>query len=65
MSNTTGDAAGKIWEYLNENGASSVSKVTKETGLSKNEAQRAIGWLTKEDKLNFEMEGRTELLSLK
>jgi len=65
MSNTTGDAAGKIWEYLNKNGASSVSKVTKETGLSKNEAQRAIGWLTKEDKLIFEMEGRTELLSLK
>ncbi|MCK5830824.1 MAG: winged helix-turn-helix domain-containing protein [Methylococcales bacterium] len=65
MSNTTGDAAGKIWQYLDTHGSSSVSKVTKETGLNKNEAQRAIGWLTKEDKLDFEMEGRTELLSLK
>lgn len=66
MSNTIiGDAAGKIWEYLDKNGATSVSKVTKETGLNRNDVQRAIGWLTKEDKLDFVMEGRTELLSLK
>jgi predicted RNA-binding protein (virulence factor B family) len=65
MSDTIGTAAGKIWEYLEKNGASSVSKVTKETGISKNDTQRAIGWLAKEGKLNFVMEGRTELLSLK
>jgi len=65
MSETIGNAAGKIWEYLDENGATSVSKVTKETGVSKNDVQRAIGWLAKEDKLNFVTEGRTELLSLK
>ncbi|KAF3982242.1 MAG: winged helix-turn-helix domain-containing protein [Methylococcales symbiont of Hymedesmia sp. n. MRB-2018] len=65
MADTIGGAAGKIWEYLNNKDATSVSKVTKETGLSKNEVQRAIGWLAKEDKLNIETEGRTELLSLK
>ena len=65
MSDSIGNIAGKIWEYLNENGATSVSKVTKETELSKNEVQRAIGWLAKEDKLIFTMEGRSELLSLK
>ena len=65
MSDTIGNAAGKIWEYLDKNGATSVSKVTKETGLNKNETQRAIGWLAREDQLNIEMEGRTELLSLK
>ncbi len=65
MSDTIGAAAGKIWEYLEKNGATSVSKVTKETGISKNDAQRAIGWLAKEGKLNFEMDKRTELLSLK
>ncbi|KAF3984613.1 MAG: winged helix-turn-helix domain-containing protein [Methylococcales symbiont of Hymedesmia sp. n. MRB-2018] len=65
MADTIGVAAGKIWEYLNNKDATSVSKVTKETGLSKNEVQRAIGWLAKEDKLNIETEGRTELLSLK
>ncbi len=65
MSETIGAAAGKIWEYLDKNGATSVSKVTKETGISKNDAQRAIGWLAKEGKLNIEMDKRTELLSLK
>jgi len=65
MSDTIGVAAGKIWEYLDENGATSVSKVSKETGISKNDTQRAIGWLAKEGKLNFEMDKRTELLSLK
>jgi hypothetical protein len=65
MREVIGDAAGKIWHYLNENGDASVSKVTTETGLGKNEVQRAIGWLLKEDKLNIETVGRAETLSLK
>jgi hypothetical protein len=65
MSDSIGIAAGKIWDYLNENGETSVSKITKETELNKNEAQRAIGWLAKEDKLIFTMDKRAELLSLK
>ncbi len=66
MSNATiGDAAGKIWKYLDKNGEASVSKIVKETGLNRNDVQRGIGWLAKEDKLNFEINGRTETLSLK
>lgn len=65
MSENIGNAAGKIWEYLDKNGETSVSKVTSETGLSRTEAQRAIGWLAKEGNLVFHTEGRTELLSLK
>ena len=65
MRDVIGDAAGKIWHYLDENGDTSVSKITTETGLGKNEVQRAIGWLLKEDKLNIEMIGRAETLSLK
>lgn len=65
MSNTIGDAAGIIWNYLDKNGPSSVNKVTTETGINRNDVQRAIGWLSKEDKLFIEMIGRTETLSLK
>lgn len=65
MRDVIGDAAGTIWHYLNENGEASVNKVTTETGLGKNEVQRAIGWLLKEDKLNIETVGRAETLSLK
>jgi len=63
---TIGDAAGKVWHFLNENGPASVTKVTTETGLGKNDVQRAIGWLLKEDKLAIEIvNGRNETLSLK
>ena len=65
MLNTIGDAAGKVWEYLDQNGSASVTKITNETGISKNDIQRAIGWLLKEDKLSIEVVGRTETVSLK
>ena len=65
MSNTINDAVGIVWKYLDKNGASSVNKVTTETGLNRNDVQRAIGWLCKEDKLSIEMIGRAETLSLK
>jgi len=60
-----GEAAGKIWAYLNENGEASVNKLISETGLSKNDVLRGIGWLAKEDKLIFETKGRVETISLK
>ncbi len=59
-----GEAAGKIWHYLDKNGPSSVTKITTETGVGKNDIQRAIGWLAKEGKLAVEMKGRVETLSL-
>ena len=65
MLNIIGDAAGKVWEYLDQNGPASVTKITNETGISKNDIQRAIGWLLKEDKLTIEVAGRTETVSLK
>ena len=65
MHNSIGDAAGKIWQYLDQNGSASVTKITNETGINKNDVQRGIGWLLKEDKLLIEAVGRTETLSLK
>jgi hypothetical protein len=65
MQNKIDDAAGQVWRYLDKNGSTSVSKITNETGLNKNDVQRAIGWLLKEDKLIIEAVGRTETLSLK
>ncbi|ASF47078.1 winged helix-turn-helix domain-containing protein [Methylovulum psychrotolerans] len=65
MIDVIGEAAGAVWQYLNDNGPTSVSKISTETGINKNDIQRAIGWLSKEDKLVFEMKGRTETLALK
>ncbi|MEY3758571.1 MAG: winged helix-turn-helix domain-containing protein [Methylococcaceae bacterium] len=65
MLNIIGDDAGKVWQYLDKNGSASVTKISKETEISKNDVQRAIGWLLKEEKLSIEVVGRTETLSLK
>jgi len=65
MADSIGAAAGKLWKYLDTNGASSATKITKDTGLDTKSVQRAIGWLASEDKLNIVMKGRTETISLK
>ena len=64
MAETIGHAAGKIWTYLEENGAASVNKITNDTGLNKNDVHRALGWLAREEKIAFELSGRTETISL-
>jgi len=65
MAGSIGTAAGVVWKYLDENGASSVTKITKDTVLDAKSVQRAIGWLASEGKLNVEEKGRTESISLK
>lgn len=65
MSDSIGTAAGIVWKYLDTHGAASVTKLTKETVLDAKVVQRAIGWLASENKLNIEMKGRTETISLK
>ena len=65
MKNVIGTAAGVVWNYLDKNGESSVSKMTKETKLEAKVAQRALGWLANEGKLTITMKGRTETISLK
>jgi len=65
MSESIGTAAGVVWKYLDLNGATSVTKIAKETALDAKIVQRAIGWLANENKLNIEMKGRTETISLK
>jgi len=64
MSESIGKSAGVIWNFLDENGPASANKIGTETGLSKNELQRALGWLACEEKLSFEMNGRTETITL-
>ena len=64
MTDVIGELAGRVWQYLDENGESSVNKIMTETGLGKNEVQRAIGWLAREGKLSILTKGRTETVSL-
>ncbi|MCK5898299.1 MAG: winged helix-turn-helix domain-containing protein [Methylococcales bacterium] len=65
MPESIGQVAGKIWDFLNNNAPASPSKIAKEIKVSKNELQRAIGWLAREEKIMIEINGRVETLSLK
>ena len=64
MSQVIGEAAGKVWEYLCSNGAASASMISRQTGLTRDLTQRAIGWLAREDKLAIEKVKRTEKVRL-
>lgn len=60
-----GDAAGKIWKNLDKKGAMSKSRIAKETKLSTNLVNQAIGWLAREGKISQEKTKRVELIKLK
>ena len=64
MKNEIGDDAGKVWQFLHQNGRVSFNKLTQGSKLKPKQADRAIGWLAREGKLKIEKEKNTELISL-
>ena len=60
-----GLAAGSIWHYLADNGATSVAKLVNELSEEEKIIQRSIGWLAQEGKITLDVVNRVETLSLK
>lgn len=60
-----GFTAGKVWCFLEDNGSSSLTKLTKNLEVSREMAMLAIGWLAREDKIVFEQATRGRLIRLK
>ena len=60
-----GEVAGKVWDELKEKGEESTSAVADALDEPQTKVNMAIGWLAKERKLDFDTEGRGNLLSLK
>jgi len=65
MSSEIGDAAGKVWTYLNDNGEVATSALVRKVGLSRDEAHRALGWLAREGKLQFDTANGVEKVRLR
>jgi len=65
MSKSIGLVAGQLWQYLEKQGPSTVTKIVKESDLDVKQVQRAIGWLAKEDKVVISLKGRIETIALK
>lgn len=64
MQEKIGEVAGKVWDQLQEEGEQSTSAVARALEEPQTKVNMAIGWLAKEGKLDFDTEGRGNLLSL-
>ena len=60
-----GHTAGEIWSVLNRNGGQSLASIKKSVDAPTDLVLAAIGWLAREDKLEFAGSGRTVKISLR
>jgi len=60
-----GFSAGMIYDYLNNNGESTFSKMKKELDLKGNFADLGLGWLAREDKVEISKKGASVSVRLK
>ena len=51
---TIGNNAGKVWRLLDHNRKWEYNELKEATGLSDRDLNAAIGWLAREDKIQFE-----------
>lgn len=60
-----GFSAGQIYDYLNNNGETTFSKMKKELDLKGNFADLGLGWLAREDKVEISKKGSSVNVRLK
>ena len=64
MMETIGQSAGQIWEYLNANGESTLTKMKKDLDLQGNFAELGLGWLEREGKVEITRKGTSTKVRL-
>lgn len=64
MMEMIGQSAGQIWEYLNNNGESSLTKMKKDLDLKGNFADLGLGWLAREGKVDISKKGTATKIKL-
>jgi len=60
-----GEAAGVVWSYLTDREMTSLAKLKKDLSLSSDLLLAAVGWLAREDKLEFVVHGKSVKISLR
>ena len=65
MNEEIGRIAGEIWHLLNERGEMSLSSVVMALNTTQSTAYMALGWLAREDKLEFVKKQRGIVVRLK
>jgi hypothetical protein len=60
-----GLVAGDVWQLLDKDGPQTVAAIKKAIGVPNDLVLAAIGWLAREDKLDFSNSGRVVKISLR
>ena len=60
-----GEVAGDVWEMLGEDGEKSLAAIKKSIDAPADMVMAAVGWLAREEKLEFALSGRTVKVSLR
>ena len=60
-----GEIAGEIWNLLYNNGEMSISRVVSRVNATQSIAYMGLGWLAREDKLEFIKKSRGVFVRLK
>ena len=59
------ESAGQIYNYLNTKGEVSITKMKKDLDLSGNFAEMGLGWLSREDKLEYTQKAKSVTVKLR
>lgn len=59
-----GTNAGIVWNILKDNAQWDYDQLKKTSGLSDRDLNAAIGWLAREDKIDFDIDGANDKLFL-
>jgi hypothetical protein len=58
------EAAGKTWRFLGQNGQTSVTQLAKSLKEKDELVLQALGWLAREDKIDYTVKNRRTFVSL-
>ena len=59
------ESAGQIYNYLNTKGEVSINKMKKDLSLAENFAEMGLGWLSREDKLEYTQKAKSVTVKLR
>ena len=58
------ETAGQAWRYLGEHGETNISSLAKALGQTEAIVFQALGWLAREDKINYTSKNRKTFVAL-
>jgi len=65
MKEQIGATAGRIWQTLNDHSEVSLSRIPKMVGEKDTVVYQALGWLAREDKIEYRTKSNRTLVSIR